>query len=163
MTPDFLSHLSMYGEYPVPFIVQYIDGKPDFRVVDPDKWDRCVNEKLCSICGRRLGELCFIVGGPKTAANHLFFDPPMHQICAEFSAKVCPYVSGKNRQFSDRPVPATHSDMGDIQSREPSEELFLLKIRTDRIRSQVVKGHLLLKAERIVGKIRVATISGCLP
>src|SRR5258707_8898643 len=102
--PDFLSHLPTYGEYPVPFIVKYVDGKPDFRVVDMEIWDRCVNEKLCEICGRKLGEISFIVGGPVTGQNYLFFDPPMHEACARFAAKVCPYVSGKDRKFSDRPV-----------------------------------------------------------
>lgn len=155
MKGHFLGHLARHGEYPVPFIVKWIDGKPDFRVVDPEKWDRCVKEKLCSICGYRLGELCFIVGGPLTEGNRLFFDPPMHKQCAEFSAKVCPYVSGKNRTYSDRPIPVGHSDMGDIQSRKASAELFLLKIRTDKIRTVIVEGHMLLSAQRILGVIPV--------
>jgi hypothetical protein len=30
--PSFLSHLKQYGDYPVPFVQMWIDGKPDFRV-----------------------------------------------------------------------------------------------------------------------------------
>jgi hypothetical protein len=151
----FLDHLERYGEYPVPFIVKWIDGKPDFRVVDPEKWDRCVGEKLCSICGYRLGEISFIVGGPETGARHLFFDPPMHKKCAEFSARVCPYVSGKDRKFSDRPIPAGHTNLDDIQSREASPVLFLFKVRTAKIRKAIVKGHMLLQAERMLGRTEI--------
>lgn len=151
----FLDHLERYGEYPVPFIVKWIDGKPDFRVVDPEKWERCVREKLCSICGFRLGEISFIVGGPVTGKRYLFFDPPMHKKCAEFSAEVCPYVSGKNRKFSDRPIPEGHTNLDDVQSREASPELFLYKIRTAKVRKTIVKDHVLLQAERMLGRIAV--------
>src|ERR1700676_4577802 len=112
--PWFLSHLERYGEYPVPFIVKWVEGKPDFRVVDMDKWDRCVKERLCSICGNRLGEISYIVGGPVTGESYHFFDPPMHQGCAEFSSRVCPYVSGTNRKFSLREVTVPHDTMDDI-------------------------------------------------
>jgi hypothetical protein len=37
MIPEFLSHLKTYGGYPVPFTQLWIDGKPDFRAVDPTK------------------------------------------------------------------------------------------------------------------------------
>jgi hypothetical protein len=35
MIPAFLSHLKIYSGYPVPFTQVWIDGKPDFRAVDP--------------------------------------------------------------------------------------------------------------------------------
>jgi len=72
--PKFLSHLKTYGGYPVPFVQMWIDGKPDFRVIDPEKVARCVNEKLCAICGVRLGEFSFFIGGDLCQANHLTID-----------------------------------------------------------------------------------------
>lgn len=152
----FLDHLERYGEYPVPFIVKWIDGKPDFRVVDPDKWDRCVHDRLCSICGFRLGDISFIVGGPVTGESYHFFDPPMHKPCADFSAEVCPYVSGKHREFSDRPVTVEHTTMDDVQVRHADTKLFLYKIRTTQIRTVVVNGHQLLRARRIIGRIAIS-------
>jgi hypothetical protein len=72
--PKFLSRLKTYGGYPVPFVQLWIDGKPDFRVIDPEKVARCVNEKLYAICGVRLGEFCYFIGGDLCKQNHLFTD-----------------------------------------------------------------------------------------
>lgn len=149
---SFLSHLPRYGEYPVPFIVSWVGNVPDFRVVDMVKWERCVNEQLCSICGYRLGELSYIVGGPITGATYLFFDPPMHKPCADFSSRVCPYVNGERRKFSERPVPVPHTSMDDIQPRNASAELYIYTIRTSQIRLVHRDGHQLLQARRMIGK-----------
>jgi hypothetical protein len=75
----FLSHLKTHNGYPVPFTQVWIDGKPDFRAVDPAKTMRCVQEKLCAICGRRLGEKSRFIGGPLSKNNRLFTDPPIRQ------------------------------------------------------------------------------------
>ena len=93
--PDFLAHLPRFGEYPVPFTQMWIDGKPDFRVVDPEKSLKCIQEKLCAICGVKLGEFCYFIGGPLSKQNRLFVDPPMHEQCAVFASTVCPFVSGE--------------------------------------------------------------------
>ena len=69
MIPQFLSHLRVYGNYPVPFVQMWIEGKPDFRAVDPSKVESCVYDRLCAICGRRLGEFCFLIGGEAARVN----------------------------------------------------------------------------------------------
>lgn len=79
--PQFLSHLRTYRGHPVPFTQMWIDGKPDFRVVDPEKSIKCIHEKLCAICGVKLGEFCYFIGGPLSKQNRLFVDPPMHEQC----------------------------------------------------------------------------------
>src|SRR5216684_2457656 len=76
--PAFLSHLKKFNGYPVPFTQVWIDGKLDFRAVDPARTLRCVKEKLCAICGQRLGEKSCFIGGPLSKTNRLFTDPPMH-------------------------------------------------------------------------------------
>src|SRR5260370_7443741 len=101
--PTFLSHLKTYTGYPVPFVQMYIDGKPDFRVIDPERSDECLHDKLCAICGRRLGEFCYFIGGALCRENHLFADAPMHEQCADFASKTCPFVSGKKLEYSTRP------------------------------------------------------------
>ncbi len=155
--PEFLSHLPVHGEYPVPFIVQWVDGKPDFRIVDAKKWDRCVNEHLCSICGVRLGEFCYLIGGPITERNHLFFDPPTHRECALYAAVVCPYVSGKNRHYSGRPVGIPVDALDDIQSRTETADMFIYKARTKKIQKVVLDGRELLRAQRFLGKVQVGS------
>src|SRR5258707_235184 len=85
--PKFLSHLKTYSGYPVPFTQVWIDDKPDFRAVDPARTMQCVQEKLCAICGRRLGEKCCFIGRPLSKTNRLFTDPPMHKPCADFDSQ----------------------------------------------------------------------------
>ena len=102
--PDFLSHLPVHRGLPVPFSQAWFDGKPDFRTVDPNKTIQCVQEKLCAICGRQLGERSYFIGGEQSKASHLFTDPPQHKECAEFAAETCPFVSGKKLEYSDRPT-----------------------------------------------------------
>lgn len=67
--------------------------KPDFRIVDAIKVLRCIEERLCGICGTSLGKLCVFIGGPESVANRCFSDPPMHEECARYASKVCPYLA----------------------------------------------------------------------
>lgn len=79
--------------YPIPHSVAWVDGKPDFRVIDPNKWIEAVNNYQCGICGQKLeGEMAF-VGGPVSIHNRLFTDLPMHKDCAEYALKTCPYLA----------------------------------------------------------------------
>src|SRR5258708_29133017 len=75
--PKFLAHLKTYGGYPVPFTQLWALGKPDFRAVDMEHCARCLRDKLCAICGRRLGEYCYFIGGPLSKKKPLFLDPAM--------------------------------------------------------------------------------------
>jgi hypothetical protein len=109
--PDFLAHFPRSGEYiavkagagPVAFTQMWIDGKPDFRVVDSEKSLKCVQEKLCAICGAQLGQFCYFIGGPLSRQNRFFVDPPMHEQCAMFASKVCLFVSGERDKYSKTP------------------------------------------------------------
>jgi len=103
--PKFLSHLKTYGGYPVPFVQMWIDGKPDFRVIDPVKTTRCVNEKLCAICGVKLGEFCYFIGGDLCKQNHLFTDPAMHAwtVRGVFYTSLRVLVGQERRRKNPRP------------------------------------------------------------
>ncbi len=70
--PEFLAHLKTYGGYPIPFTQLWAYGKPDFRAADMEHCARSLRDKLCSICGRRLGEYCYFIGGPLSKKNRLF-------------------------------------------------------------------------------------------
>lgn len=80
--------------YPVPFFVQWIDGKPDFRVADSRKaFDARKNGK-CWICGQPIYPKrgAFVIG-PMCSVNRVSSEPPSHRECAEFSAKACPFLT----------------------------------------------------------------------
>lgn len=79
---------------PIPYTV-LIDstGKPDFRVIDPLKWQRAVRCRVCGICGEPLGSRVAFVGGPSSITNRLFTDLPMHRECATYALQVCPFLA----------------------------------------------------------------------
>ena len=79
--------------YPVPWFVAWVDGKPEFRAMDPTKFVRAIREKLCWVCGQRLGvNVCF-VAGPMCGINRTSSEPPSHLECARWSARNCPFLS----------------------------------------------------------------------
>ncbi len=79
--------------FPVPFFVAWVDGVADFRIVDPAKMKRCVVEHLCWICGERMGANVAYMIGPMCTITRTSSEPPMHVECAEFSAKVCQFLT----------------------------------------------------------------------
>lgn len=90
--------------YPVPFFVAWIDGKADFRIADDEKRRRCIKERLCWICGERLGRYLGFVVGPMCSVNRISAEPPMHRDCAEYSARVCPFLLNPNQKRNPRRV-----------------------------------------------------------
>jgi hypothetical protein len=105
MIPDFLSHLPQYAGFPVPVIMLWVDGKPDFRAIDTERALDCYNRKLCGVCGRPLRAMSYFIGGDGCKRSHFFLDPAMHFKCAEFSANICPFISGKREGYSERAIP----------------------------------------------------------
>lgn len=79
--------------YPVPWFVAWVHGKPEFRALDPSKFARALREKLCWVCGGKLGaNLCF-VAGPMCGINRTSSEPPSHLDCGRWSARNCPFLS----------------------------------------------------------------------
>lgn len=78
--------------YPVPFFVQWINGEPDFRVMDRDKWLLCVTQKLCWVCGEKLGVNKAFIAGPMCAINRTSAEPPAHKDCGEWTIQACPFL-----------------------------------------------------------------------
>jgi hypothetical protein len=143
--PEFLSHLKVYGEYPVPFVQMWIDGKPDFRVIDPARSRQCVEEKLCAICGRRLGEYCYLIGGPKSKETHMFTDAPMHEPCVTFVSRTCPFVSGK-KDYSRRPVAEQITSVAVFVEPSRPQTQFIFKTRTKNVRMVDFEGAAIIQA-----------------
>lgn len=80
--------------YPVPWFVQWIDGQPEFRVMNHHKWVMAAKQRLCWVCGEKLppGKDVFVIG-PMCAVNRVTSEPPCHIECARFSAQACPFLS----------------------------------------------------------------------
>ncbi len=100
-TPADIQHLKRFGEIRVPwFITLWEDGAetiPNFQMVDPLQWIQAVRQKLCWVCGKKLHtEHAFIIG-PMCVVNRISGEPPMHETCALFSVKHCPFLNQPSR------------------------------------------------------------------
>lgn len=80
---------------PVPYIVLWDGGKPLFTVNDLRLQLNCVLKGICPICGDKLGEVFWFVGGPLSAfhPNGWYNDSACHKECLDYALVVCPYLS----------------------------------------------------------------------
>ncbi|HEV3223928.1 MAG TPA: hypothetical protein VGZ90_13660 [Puia sp.] len=92
--PDFLSHLKVDERgYPIPFFVPIVDGKPNFKYADLNKFNICTEKHLCWVCGKKLiKDSFYFISGPIGLHNRIHSDPAMHKECAQFTLMVCPHL-----------------------------------------------------------------------
>lgn len=97
---------------PVPFFVEWIKGVPDFRIMNGRNFSRALREHLCWVCGEPMHRARGVdrwpgtfVAGPMCLVNGTSAEPPCHYICAEWSAKACPFLSQpkKVRREANKP------------------------------------------------------------
>lgn len=79
--------------YVVPWFVEWVDGKPEFRAMDGRKFVAAIKRKLCWVCGKKMGVNVVFVAGPMCGVNRTSAEPPSHIECAEWSARNCPFLS----------------------------------------------------------------------
>ena len=91
--------------FPVPWFVEWIDGKPDFRVMDGRKLIRAIKEHLCWICGLPTGSYLAFTIGPMCAINRVSAEPPSHRECAEFAAQACPFLTTPKEKRQEHRLP----------------------------------------------------------
>ena len=87
--------------YPVPWFVAWVDGKPEFRAMDAEKWMKAVRFKLCWVCGDKLGVYKTFVAGPMCGINRTSGEPPCHLECAQWSSRNCPFLSNPKQARRD--------------------------------------------------------------
>lgn len=111
--------------YPVPWFVQWIDGKPEFRLADSYKFLKAIKERLCWVCGERMGKYLAFVIGPMCSINRISSDPPMHLECAEWSVKACPFLLRPNmvRREDEKINAYTRCVAGEMIERNPGVSL----------------------------------------
>lgn len=96
--------------FPVPWFVAWIDGAPDFRVIDPDKFNRALRHPCCWVCGGPLGVHRVFVIGPMCGVNRVTSEPPSHRDCAEFAARACPFLTHPRMRRNERDLPVNGVD-----------------------------------------------------
>lgn len=96
--PARMAHLPLDPRgFPVPHVVlKDSEGAAyHFAVNDHSKVAACAREGRCHICGTALFRGRWYVGGPLSAfhRNGAYFDGGMHDECAHFALKVCPWLA----------------------------------------------------------------------
>jgi hypothetical protein len=82
--------------YPIPWnVLRAADGTPFFTVNDDRKHWAALRGCLCPICGERLGQWKWFVGGPRSAfdPNGWYLDLHGHRECVGLALQTCPYLA----------------------------------------------------------------------
>lgn len=112
--------------YPIPWFVAAPPdgGDPDFRVADGEKQVRATKDKLCWVCGTRIGAYATFTIGPMCAINRLSGEPPSHRDCGIYSAQVCPFLATPSMRRRPGPKPLeTIPAAGEMIERNPGVTL----------------------------------------
>lgn len=117
--PARLKNLPIARGYPIPWFVEWIDGKPEFRIASSHKRLRAVTEHLCWVCGDRLGSYVVFVVGPMCAVNQISSDPGMHRECAEWSVKNCPFLVRPQMERRENNLPEEMANTPGFIARNP--------------------------------------------
>lgn len=150
--PERMRGKPVYHGLPVLFTTLIEEGgRPNFRVTDLRRWQECVDKGLCGVCGEPLDKVMVFVGGDRSIANQLFFDPPMHAECAEYSRLVCPFINGGD--YSTLPLPPEYTIILESSAERPKRFGFL---RCHRYSMVTVpwngeEAHPLFHAEGVIG------------
>lgn len=130
--------------YLIPWFVDYVDGKPDFRVMDAKKFGIAIREKRCWLCGDVLGVHKVFVSGPMCGINRTTSEPPCHRECALYAVQACPFLVKPHAQrrvsnLPDRAVDAA----GHGLSRNPGVALLWTAASYDIWKAPGGSGYLL--------------------
>lgn len=81
---------------PIPIIIlKDKEGNYHFKINDTTIVEKCIADKLCSVCGKPMINDMWLIGGPLSAfhPNGVFGDSPVHKSCGEYALQVCPYLA----------------------------------------------------------------------
>ena len=123
--PDRIKRLPVYRGYPVPWFVAYIEGEPEFRAMEPQKWVDAVAKDLCWVCGDRIGRNMVFVLGPMCGVTRTTSEPPCHRECAIWAACNCPFLNRPHmvRREVEPELKAKTSTAGEHIDRNPGVAL----------------------------------------
>lgn len=123
--PDAMKRLPVDDRgYPVPEFVRWMeDGKPDFRILKDGFREKCYRQKICWLCGGKLGSRMWFVLGPMCSVTRTTMEPPSHRQCAEFAVKNCPFLTKPMAKYSTKPKPEGATIDGTLIDRNPGVTL----------------------------------------
>jgi hypothetical protein len=110
--------------YNVPWFVEWIDGKPDFRVMDQRKRMLALRDRLCGLCGERVGgsmsltPLVFCIG-PMCVLNSITSEPGMHTECAHYAVHACPFLTLPQSKYRSSNLPAGSRETAGMLTHNP--------------------------------------------
>lgn len=105
--------------YPVPWFVEWIDGKPQFPIISEGKRVRAIQKRLCWICGENLGAYLSFVIGPMCMLNRTSAEPPSHLECASFAVLACPFLINPKAKRIENEHTKNGVDVGVAIKRNP--------------------------------------------
>jgi hypothetical protein len=111
--------------YPVPWFVAWIDGKPDFRIIERGRMAAALTQDKCWVCGeRRSAPTASFVIGPMCAVNRVSAEPPSHYECATYAARACPFLANPKKRRREGHMPEERVDApGMMIARNPGVAL----------------------------------------
>lgn len=77
-----------------------VDGRPDFRVTNAERWVVAAKHRLCTQCGEPLGRHLAFIGGPLSFVSRLFTDLAIHKDCAQYAVQACPFLAAPNMRYA---------------------------------------------------------------
>lgn len=70
-----------------------MEDRADFTAILGDEALRVAQEKQCGLCGEPLDYWIAFLGGPRSAEQRTYTDPPMHSECARAALSLCPHLA----------------------------------------------------------------------
>lgn len=123
--PERMKHLQVDPRgYAIPYgVVIDKSGVVHFAINDEHVRIHSIVNSLCSICGKPLLRGRWFVGGPLSAFHPrgAFIDPPMHDECAHYALKVCPYLA----------APRYAKEIGKVKAKAAAKNLDTAMILVD--------------------------------
>jgi len=114
--------------YPIPWFVGEINGVRDFRTADAKKRKLAQDNRLCWLCGGKLGRFMAFVIGPMCVVNRNTSEPGSHLECARFAAMACPFLTlprSKYRSQADLPKDSTRQLEGALDGNPGACAIFV--------------------------------------
>lgn len=105
---------------PVPWFVKWINGAPQFPIMDGEKWHRAIKQRRCWICGLPIvGDPMAFVIGPMCGINRTSAEPPSDINCAMYAARTCPFLITPRMKRMEIDIPGTVEAPGVAIKRNP--------------------------------------------
>lgn len=128
--PERMRHLRRdHRGFAIPFFVAWLDdqqrevtppnGVPDFRILSPGRMMLCKRDRLCWLCGQKMGRWLVFAIGPMCAATRTTLEPPAHLECARYGVQVCPFLTRPRMRRNDVGMPEGHWAPGLTIDRNP--------------------------------------------